>query len=192
MNLAIPYQTLEISRIHMKPFQIDSKGRSIAHISYNDTNISLNDVVLLSPPLTVIDYDKASGRMRFSISSDELFLRKFMAMQQYLISTLFLHRLQFFQYDYSHADIEMMFQPLMDADTLSIFIYPTIHVKHCDGTLTAVHSLRPGDRVRFPLYIYGVMILTTMYNPLTYVQLHHSLPRLRIQHNVPYMWLITD
>jgi hypothetical protein len=192
MNLGIPYQTLEISRIHVKPFQLDSKGRSIAQLIYNDTNVSLTDFVILSPPLTVIDYDKTTGRMRFSISSDEQFSRKFMTMQQYLISTLYLHRLQFFQYDYSHDDIEMMFQPLMDIDTMSIFIYPTTQVKRSDGTLSTVHALRPGDRVRFPLYVYGIMLLTNMYTPTTYMQLHHTLPRLRIQHNVPYMWVISD
>ena len=46
MNLTIPYQTLEVGRIHMNPFQRDAKGRSISHLLYNDSTVNMNDFIL--------------------------------------------------------------------------------------------------------------------------------------------------
>lgn len=189
MNLAIPYQTLEIGRVHMKPFHIDTKGRSISQLLYNDSSVNINDFILLSPPLKVIEYDRASGRLRLDATDAGQFVTKFTTLQQYIVSTLYLHRLQFFQYDYSHADIETMFQPLMDGNIFSVFVYPTTMIRTRTGETVAVSALSPGDSVRFPIYIHGVMILSHIYNPVPHIHIQHSLPRLRIQHNVPYMWL---
>ena len=190
MNLAIPYQTLEIGRVHMNPFHLDTKGRSISQLLYNDTTVNMNDFIILSPPLRVIEYDRASGRLRFDTTNTSQFVTKFNTLQQYIISTLFLHRLQFFQYDYSHADIETMFQPLMDGNVFSVFVYPATMIRKRDGEGMSVNMLSPGDTVRFPIYIHGVMLLSNIYNPVPHVHIQHTLPRLRIQHNIPYMWFV--
>jgi len=192
MNLTIPYQTLEIGRIHMNPFQRDAKGRSISQLLYNDSTVNINDFILLSPPLRVIEYDRVSGRLRLDTTGIPQFVTKFSTLQQYIVSTLFLHRLQFFQYDYSHADIETMFQPLMDGNLFSIFVYPATLIRKQNGETMSVNALAPGDVVRFPMYIHGVMLLSNIYNPVPHVHIQHSLPRLRIQHNIPYMWLVTE
>ena len=37
MILTIPYQALEISNIHLTPFQPDKYGKAIAYLSYKDS-----------------------------------------------------------------------------------------------------------------------------------------------------------
>lgn len=181
MLLTIPYQGLEIGRIHMNTFSPDTKGRMIAQLSYCDTSLDIDDFIILSPPLKVIDYDMVTGRLRFDVKDQRQFATKILAMQQYIISTIYIHRLSFLQEDYSNADIQSMFQVLLDGDVFSVFVYPTTIVRHNNGTVSHIQKLKTGDFVRFPLCVHGIMIV----NP-------PSGMRLRIQHNVPYVWKMSE
>jgi hypothetical protein len=183
MLLTIPYQSLEVGRIHMSGFTPDMKGRLIAPLSYSDTSLDIEDFILLSPPLTVLDYDMVTGRLRLDVKDQKQFATKLSTIQQYIISTIFLHRLSFLQEDFSNTDIQNMFQVLLEGDVFSIFVYPTTIVRMSSGTVSHIQRLKTGDRIRFPLYIHGIMIV----NPPS-----GKMMRLRIQHNVPYVWKIND
>lgn len=183
MLLTIPYQGLEVGRIHMSGFRPDIKGRMIAPLSYCDTSLDIDDFILLSPPLRILDYDMATGRLRLDVTGQRQFATKVGTMQQYIVSTIYLHRLSFLQEDYSNTDIQNMFQVLLDGDVFSIFVYPTTVVRQMDGTVSHIQRLKAGDRIRFPLYIHGIMIVNLPSGKGT---------RLRIQHNVPYVWKVTD
>jgi hypothetical protein len=183
MLLTIPYQTLEVGRIHMSGFVPDMKGRLIAPLSYCDTSLDIEDFILLSPPLTVLDYDMTTGRLRLDVKDQKQFATKVHTMQQYIISTIHLHSLSFLQGDYTSAEVQSMFQVLLDGEVFSIFVYPTTVVRQSDGTVSHIQRLKAGDRIRFPLYVHGIMIV----NPPSGKGM-----RLRIQHNVPYVWKVID
>lgn len=183
MLLTIPYQTLEVGRIHMSGFVPDMKGRLIAPLSYCDTSLDVEDFILLSPPLTVLDYDMTTGRLRLDVKDQKQFAIKITTMQQYIISTIYLHRMNFLHEDFSSADIQTMFQVLLDGDVFSVFVYPTTSVRNVDSTVSHIQRLKAGDRIRFPVYIHGIMIV---YPPSGRGM------RLRMQHNVPYVWKIID
>jgi hypothetical protein len=181
MLLTIPYQTLEVGRIHMNPFRHDAKGRSIASLSYKDTSVDIDDFILLTPVMKVIDYDSATGRLRLDFKDQRQFGVKLSTIQQYLISTIYIHRFTFFQVDYTLDAIQTMFQPLMTDDAFSVFLYPTTNVRDNNGTITHIQALKTGDTIRFPLYMHGIILMKYE---------HGRAQRLRIQHNVPYVWKV--
>jgi hypothetical protein len=183
MLLSIPYQTLEIGRVHINQFKKDSKGRSIASLSYKDSSIDINDLTILTPALQVIDYDPVSSRLRFDIKPHKQFTTKMSTLQQYLISTFYLHRSTLLEYDYTTEEIESFFQTLLTDDIFSVFVYPTTSVHKSDGSLFKITSISPGDYIRFPVCLQGIMRIE--------ISNKHSF-RLRIQHNVPTLWKIND
>lgn len=181
MILAVPYQTLEISRVHLNPFQSDAKGRSIAPLSYKDLAIETNDLCILTPPLTVLDYDSTTSRLRFDLKDQKQFQIKLSTLQQYLISTFYLHRMQLLEKDYTMDEIQALFQCLLIDDIFSSFVYPTTNVRKEDGTAIKITDIRPGDKVRFSICIQGIIIVNT-HNGRHF--------RLRIQHHVPVLWKV--
>jgi hypothetical protein len=54
MLLAIPYQTLEVGKVHIDNFRLDRKGRSLAPLTYKDAFVDLGDLTLLTPDLPVV------------------------------------------------------------------------------------------------------------------------------------------
>ena len=69
MILSIPYQAFEVGNIHITPFQIDRFGKTIARLSYKDQSIDFQDVSILSPPLTVVDYHPESSRLAYAFDT---------------------------------------------------------------------------------------------------------------------------
>jgi hypothetical protein len=181
MHLTIPYQTLEINRIHLNNFKKDNKGRSIAPLSYKDSSVEINDLSILTPPLTVLDYDSTTSRLRFDLKDQKQFEVKLATLQQYLISTFYHHRLSLIGEDYNLHDIESMFQYLLEKSIFSAFIYSTTNIYKADGSFIKINTIKPGDRVRFALSIQGIILIDN-YGKKGF--------RLRIQHYVPSLWLI--
>lgn len=181
MLLSIPYQTLEMARIHLNMFQKDTKGRSIAHLSYKDAAVDINDLCILTPPLIVLDYNHTTSRVRFELKEQKGFEAKLASLQKYLASTFYLHRINFLSDDYSLSEIEDLFQNLLVDGTFSAFIYATTHVYTIDGSIIKMNTIQPGDCIRFPICIQGIVQVETYGKQF----------RLRIQHHVPAVWLVS-
>lgn len=181
MILTVPYQTLEISRVHLNPFVKDNKGRSIASLVYKDSAIEINDLSILTPPLKVLDYDSKTSRLRFDLKDQKAFETKLSTLQTYLISTFYLHRLSLLGNDYTHEEIQHLFQNLLVDNIFSAFVYPTTNIRKEDGSSVKMNTIKAGDSVRFAICIQGVIIINTNYGKFF---------RLRIQHHVPVVWLV--
>ena len=95
MILSIPFQTLEISNIHLTPFQSDKYGKAIAKLTYKDNSIDFQDVSILSPPLKIIDYNPENSRLRIDLTEQYNFQVKLHTLQEYLVSTFFVHQQSF-------------------------------------------------------------------------------------------------
>lgn len=180
MILSIPYQALEISNIHLTPFQSDKYGKAIARLSYKDNSIDFQDVSILSPPLKVVDYNPENSRLRLDLTDQFNFQVKLNTLQEYLVSTFYVHQQSFLsQRNETHDNIRSLFHFLLDNNTLCLYIFPTSIVKKSDGTSIKVSDLIPGDTIRCLIRFQGISQIRGKFN------IH-----LRLQHSVPAIWAI--
>lgn len=181
MLLSIPYQALEISNIHLAPFQYDKYGKAIAKLSYKDPSIDFQDVSILSPPVKIIDYNSENSRLRIDLSDQFNFQIKLNTLQEYMISTFYVHQQSFLnQKNESSEDIRQLFHFLLENSTLSLYIFPTATIKNNDNTTCKVSDLQPGDIIRCVVRLQGISQVRGKYGI-----------RLRMQHSIPSIWLIT-
>lgn len=180
MILTIPYQALEVPNIHLFPFQSDKYGKILARLSYKDNSIDFQDVSILSPPLKIIDYNPDNSRLRIDLSQQTNFKIKLHTLQEYLVSTFYIHQLSFLgtkneSYDYIHS----LFHFLLTDSILCLYIFPTTIVRKSDGSTCKVEDLKSGDTIRCVIRYQGISQIYNKYGM-----------RLRLQHSIPAIWLI--
>jgi hypothetical protein len=181
MILSIPYQALEVGNIHLNPFQSDKYGKAVARLSYKDNSIDFQDVSILSPPIKVIDYNSDSSRLRLDLSEQSNFQVKLMTLQEYLVSTFFVHQQSFLGIKNElHNNIRNYFHFLLDDTILSLYIFPTSIIKKEDGSTCKVSDLKSGNTIRVVVRFQGVSNIK-----------NKNGTRLRLQHSVPSLWFIT-
>jgi hypothetical protein len=182
MLLSIPFQALEISNIHLTPFQADKYGKAIAKLSYKDPSIDFQDVSILSPPIKVIDYNPENSRLRVDLSDQFNFQVKLNTLQEYMASTFYVHQQSFLnQKNESAENIRDLFHFLLENSTLSLYIFPTSTIKKNDITTCKVSDLQPGDIIRCVIRLQGISQVRGKYGI-----------RLRLQHSIPSLWLIQN
>jgi hypothetical protein len=181
MILSIPFQALEVSNIHLNPFQSDKYGKAVARLSYKDNSIDFHDVSILSPHVKVIDYNPDSSRLRVDLTDQFNFQVKLNTLQEYLVSTFFVHQQSFLGIkNETHDNIRDCFHFLLADSTLSLYIFPTAIIKKADGTICKVADLKEGDIIRFVIRFQGISQIKNKHGT-----------RLRLQHSIPSMWLLT-
>ncbi len=180
MLLSIPYQALEIGNIHLTPFQADKYGKAIARLSYKDNSLDFQDVSILSPPLKVIDYNPENSRLRIDLSDQSNFQVKLSTLQEYLVSTFYVHQQSFLNQKNETTDnIRQLFHFLLEGSTLSLYIFPTSLVRKSDNTSCKISELMPGDTIRCVIRLQGISQVRGKYGV-----------RLRLQHSIPSTWII--
>ena len=178
MILTIPYQTLEIRNIHLNQFQIDHKGRYIANMSYKDTSIEIYDVPIITPPLSVIDYDPNTNRLRLDTQAQHIFSSKVANVQEFLIQTFYANRYSFLKNDITLDELRSMFQLLYVNSVLTLYVFPSTPIKCADGKTIYMNQLQKGDIIRCIVRIHGVNFISG------------NFPRLRLQHSLSSTWLV--
>lgn len=182
MILSIPYQAFEVGNIHITPFQMDRFGKTIARLSYKDHSIDFQDVSILSPPLTVLDYHPETSRLRLDLSDHHMFQVKMNTLHEYLISTIYVHQQSFLnQKNRSYDFVKRLFYFLLDGSVLSLFIYPTVQVKKQNGAHCTISDLKKGDVIRCVIRLQGISQI-----------LNNGELRMRLHHSVPSTWLISS
>ncbi len=182
MILSIPYQALQIGNIHLTPFQIDKYGKSLARLSYKDCSIDFQDVSILTPPLKIIDYNPDNSRLRLDLNDQFNFQVKLNTLQEYLVSTFFVHQQSFLNCSSeTHDTISELFHFLLEDSTLSLYVFPTALIKKADGNMIKVSDLQPGDTIRCVIRLQGISQVRNKFGI-----------RLRLQHSIPSMWKISN
>jgi hypothetical protein len=183
MILSIPYQALEVSNIHLSPFQYDKYGKAIAKLSYKDTSVDFQDVSILTPPLKIISYNSENSKLSIDLSDQYNFQIKLNTIQEYLVSTFYVHQHSFLNNNNndSHERIRQLFHFLLDGSNLSLYIFPTSVVKKNDNTICKVSDLVLGDTIRCIIRLQGISHIRTKYGS-----------RLRLQHSIPSIWIIPN
>ena len=180
MLLSIPYQALEICNIHLTPFQADKYGKAVARLSYKDNSIDFQDVSILSPPIKVIDYNPENSRLRIDLSDQFNFQVKMNTLQEYLVSTFYVHQQSFLnQKNESSDSIRQLFHFLLEGSILSLYIFPTSIVKNSNNSACKVSELVPGNIIRCVIRLQGISQIRGKYGS-----------HLRLQHSIPSSWLI--
>jgi len=197
MILSIPYQSFEIENIQLAPFKLDKNRKPIARLSYHDPIISFHDVSILTPVITVIDYNPENSRLRLDLSRHFNFQIKLNTLYEYLISTIYIHQGTFLnQLNVSHEEIRNLFYFIMDGSILSLYIYPTALVKKekmgisgsnsisntsnsASNTSMRVADLKPGDTIRCIITFQGISQI-----------MNKNSVRLRLHHSVPSMYCL--
>ena len=182
MILSIPFQALEVGNIHLTPFQSDKYGKFVARLSYKDPSIDFQDVSILSPPLKIIDYNPEHSRLRLDLSEQTNFQDKLNTLQEYLISTFYVHQQSFLGHkNETHDTIRQLFHFLLTGSALSLYIFPTSLVKKVDGSMVKVSELQPNDTIRCVIRLQGISQVRGKYGI-----------SLRLQHSIPSIWLIPN
>jgi hypothetical protein len=182
MLLSIPFQALEIRNIHLTPFQADKYGKAVARLSYKDPSIDFQDVSILTPPLKVIDYNPENSRLRLDLSDQPTFLSKLHTLQEYLVSTFYVHQQSFLNQKNETTDsIRRLFHFLLEDTTLSLYIFPTSIIKNSNNSMSKVSDLVPGNNIRCVIRLQGIYQFRNKYGS-----------HLRLQHYVPSSWLIPN
>jgi len=136
----------------------------------------------MTPPLTILDYNPENSRLRLDLSEHGTFQSKMFSIQENLISTFEIHQQSFLNMNTeSHESIRNLFHFLLTDNILCIYIYPTAVVKKRDGTTCKMMDLKSGDSIRCVIRFHGISQIQT-----------RSGMRLRLQHSVPTLWLISD
>ncbi len=170
MEIWIPSQTLDVHNIHMSPFQTHlSQKILLAPLKYVDTNITLNTLNILTPPLEVLHHDLTTGRIILSVADQGPFATKIQMLQNYLASTLYMHQQSFFGFTNPFLTVDFfkkMLFPLVYNKKMTLFMgssAKTVQVYET-GTATAPvpgiqRIFRAGEFIRVALQLQGISIL---------------------------------
>lgn len=213
MEWQIPIQKVEIGNIHMSNPWGRHGGTSgagaaqqkpMVPLSYFGTQFRMPFMSILFPPLSVIEYSPASGRLVLDMGISPLACIKLNTLQETLINAIVGHQESWFQTHFTKEEVKDGFQPMIEHHhivlhcplymgakggmTIPLYRASTAEVK--DGsnaveektTRKAVQTaltpsdLRPGQRIRVGVKIHGISFLTN--------QAGHWTGRCRLQHRV--------
>lgn len=179
MILSVPYQAIDIGNIHLGDFQYDNKGRNVIPLSYRDNSIEMNDLCILTPPMKIVDYDSQSCRLRLDIAPNDLeqFVVKILSIQEYIISTIYLYKMPCIEFGLTRDVIESMFQPIINGNMLSVYMFPSTVVKTSNDAVKTINMVRHGSTIRFIIRITGISYLLPQ-------------KKLRLQHSIPSIWMV--
>ncbi len=153
----------------MSPFQSQiSQKIAVASLKYIDNNVTLDNFVILTPPLEVIFHDLQSGKLILNLADHMQFAVKLNTLQTYLASTLYLHQQTFFGFVNPVLTAEFfkrLIFPLVYNKKLTIFMgasVRTVRVYEKGSSSQGLHrALAAGEKVRIALQLQGISILTT-------------------------------
>jgi hypothetical protein len=172
MEWQLPIQKLEIGNVNIgSPW---SRGRDrgqeqkpMAPLSYFGTQFRMPLVSILFPPLPILEYNAATGRLILDMSETSLASIKMSVLQETLINAVLYHQHSWFKTEYSKDDIRSGFQPLYQDNHLhfhcplgtnghqrNIPVY-----KNKNWSTLETGDLKAGMRIRVAVKIHGISFL---------------------------------
>jgi hypothetical protein len=165
MELAIPYQKLEINKLHVIP-----QTNNYLPFEYKDGDLTLHRSIIITPIVKVITYDPEKGRVEFDC--DPAFLSKMQALQD-ILKTFIFQQQKLFQSDNLTKDqIEYGFKLLIYGGRFVCYI-PTssaynkwtnkgVHV-YKDGSASGEwqpekNIFKEGEEMRLAIKLGGIKI----------------------------------
>jgi hypothetical protein len=162
MDFSIPAQLLEIGNIHLKPFHKKGHYPPLAALQYTSPTITLKHFSILTPTLRIEEWNSVRGRLRLNCDDHAFFKAKFIAMQEYLISTLLVHQQMLLgRSDMTRDSIEVSFKLLFDKGCLNCFnslyhLFPLYEAGRRVPPEKFGETLRTGRHIRLILQLTGI------------------------------------
>lgn len=159
MDLAIPYQKLEVGKIHIVP-----QPNGYLPFHYKDGAMELQKLFVITPMMTVANFNPQNGRLDFEPCENSIFMGKLGALQEVLKATILTHQ-RTLHYDGSnltHDEIEKNFKSLLYNGRLSCYInlnQAAIKVHTVDGVSwepTNSGVFQTGRKLRLCLKFSGI------------------------------------
>jgi hypothetical protein len=178
MELIIPSQTLEVNKIHLSSFQpIDNRGHlSLAPFHYNDQSIILKNINILTPSLTVINHDTSTGRLQLDTSEHTHFSTKIYTLQEYLLSTLFVHQQSLFGIVLTQDGLRSLFKTLIYKNKLTLFLGSSSrtlkYIKNNKEQTGLNEQIPQGTKIRCIINLQGIALIPG--NPFNF-RFQHSI-----------------
>jgi hypothetical protein len=178
MLLAIPYQALEVGKVHMDPFKPDRKYRPLAPLTYRDASVDTLDLTLVTPPLSLVSYDTTRNRLVLDTTPFTMFNTKFTTLQEYIVSAMHFHRMTFFRRNIEYDTLHAMLQPLLVGNHLTVYTHPNLPVQNEKGEVCPLSDVKSMCHLRVVIRIHGILQFEG-----------RSGTQLRIQHSIPKAFL---
>lgn len=170
MEWQLPIQKVEIGNINIgSPWARLSNGETpqkpMAPLSYFGTQFRLPFVSLIFPPLPVIEYNAATGKLVLDMFDSSLASIKLNTLQDTIVNAISYHQAGWFKSEFSKDDIVRGFQPIIQDNHLHLHCPspspstgPSIYKDGAWKKLSA-DDLKLGTRVRVAVKIHGISFL---------------------------------
>jgi hypothetical protein len=174
MEWQLPIQKVEIGNINIgSPWARLSHGegaqKPMAPLSYFGTQFRLPFVSLIFPPLPVIEYNAATGKLVLDMFESSLASIKLNTLQDTIVNAISYHQAGWFKSEFSKDDIVRGFQPIIQDNHLHLHCpsspsgaSPSAGVSiFKDGAWKKLSAddLKLGTRVRVAVKIHGISFL---------------------------------
>jgi hypothetical protein len=170
MDFAIPSQLLEVNNIHMNTFQKKANYPAMASLHYKTSTLSLKHCTILTPPLTIDEWNPVKGRLRLNCNEFQGFKTKLTTIQDFLVNTIYVHQqLLMNKTNLTFDEINLAFKRLFERDLLNCYI-STHHLfplyENSERVLMENFNtaLQPGKKIYLILQLSGVSHLAANMN----------------------------
>ena len=163
----MPIQKVEIGNINIgSPWARGEAhlGKPMAPLSYFGTQFRLPFVSLIFPPLPVVEYNPATGKLVLDMFETSLASIKLKTLQDTIINAILYHQSGWFRSDFTKDEVTRGFQPIIQDNHLHLHcpIIPSGRgiPFYKDGWKGfGAEDLRPGSRIRIAVKIHGISFL---------------------------------
>ena len=189
MEWQLPIQKVEIGNINIgspwaREHRREYEQKPMAPLSYFGTQFRIPFVSLLFPPLPIVEYNQATGKLVLDMSGTSLACIKLQTLQETLIGAIVYHQYGWFKSDFSKEDVKGGFQQIFSENKLQLYC-PAMGGQGVRGVPIfkdkwsasfAPADLTVGRKIRVAVKIHGISFLNTPDNSWS--------GRCRLQHRI--------
>ena len=126
MEWQLPIQKVEIGNINIgspwaREHRKEYEQKPMAPLSYFGTQFRIPFVSLLFPPLPILEYNQANGKLVLDMSGTNLACIKLQTFQDTLIGAIVYHQYGWFKSEFSKDDVKGGFQPIFYDNRLQLY-----------------------------------------------------------------------
>lgn len=164
MEWTVPIQKLELAKII--PGALVSTNKPLTPLEYKDNAFHLKHLNILLPPLTIKDYESATGKLVLTLPEGSPILAKMNALQDTLLLLVHQHQKQWFSdSNRSKEEIQRLFQPFVEGNTLNLYcplqvqdkkFYLQLWKGEDWKKMNTPGMLQKGDTIRVALRLQGI------------------------------------
>jgi len=164
MEWQLPVQKLEIGNVNIgSPWARESRKeyeqKPMAPLSYFGTQFRIPFVSLLFPPLTVLEYNEATGKLLLDMTGNNLTCIKLNTLQDTLIGAVHYHQHSWFKSDYSKEDVKGGFQPMYTDNRLQLYCPRGVSVYKNGSWGSSPSEAALGSKIRVAVKLHGISFL---------------------------------